>query len=62
MTNEKEMTQEEALAWASIRKAEDETVTIAKCPCCGNFIAVYVKQSGRQEIVPPPIDAGLSAR
>jgi hypothetical protein len=43
---------EEAMAWASQRKKDSETVVLAHCPCCNNRLAIYVDQAARQEIVP----------
>lgn len=41
----------EALAWAQARKKSSETVMVARCPCCSEWIAIYVDQTARQEIV-----------
>ena len=49
----RDMTEEEMLAWAHTRKKDNETVVIARCPCCSNSLAIYVEQTARQEIVPP---------
>lgn len=46
------MTETEALAWAQARKKDTETVMVAQCPCCSNWLAIYVDQSARREIVP----------
>lgn len=46
---------EEALLWAQARKKDTETVTVAQCPCCSNWIAIYIEQSARQETVPGTI-------
>ena len=49
----RDMTEEEMLAWAHTRKKDNETVVIARCPCCSNNLAIYVEQTARQELVPP---------
>ena len=48
----RDMTEEEMLAWAHTRKKDNETVVIARCPCCSNNLAIYVEQTARQELVP----------
>lgn len=50
-------TEEMALAYADQRKRTDEVAFAARCPCCNNFIAIYLQQSARQELVPDTIDA-----
>ena len=37
----KEMTQDEALAWANSRKRCDEEATILRCPECNHLLALY---------------------
>ena len=52
------LSEDEALVWALGRKKSSETVTVARCPSCREFIAIYVDQTARQETVPdttPPI-------
>lgn len=58
--NPKEITHEDALAWANSRRRSDETAMISTCPCCSSMIAIYVQQSARQEIVPNTTPAKLS--
>lgn len=59
------MNEEEAMLWAQARKKSNETVVVAHCPCCSNWLAIYVEQSARQELVPdttPAIQSTVTAK